>query len=216
MGVSSYRAFNSSRGEQGGWGARLAVAATVSVAALALARMCTTVAFAHGNAALRDDACAKRAGLYYVHFSAYQPSFNPYEQYCEATGSEGDALVVLDVVGAGADTLPVSIRVLDVTTSGAHPVLELPPQRYRGGIVNFHVALQAGRSYMTAVTLGEPQRSYTVNYTLRVATWWDRVVAGVGQVVGIGTIIVVFLVVGLLYAFYGRQSYEASHWKQQA
>lgn len=154
--------------------------------------------------------------LYYVHFSAYQPNFNPYEQYCEATGAEGDTLVVLDLIGTGADTLPVSVKVLDVTANGEHPVLELPSRRYKGGIVNFHLDLQAGHSYMTAVMLGEPPRSYTINYTLRVATWWDRVVAAVGQGVGIGTLVVVFLIGGLLYAFYGRPSREAPNRKHQA
>lgn len=182
------------------------MAAAVAVAALTLSVAFTAPAFAHGRAALRDDACAKRAGLYYVHFSAYQPNFNPYEQYCETTGAEGDTLVVLDLVGTGADALPVSMKVLDVTTNGERPVLELPPRRYKGGIVNFHFDLQAGHSYMTAVTLGEPPRSYTVSYNLRVATWWDRFVSAVGQFAGIGTYILIVLIAGLLYAFYGRSS----------
>jgi cytochrome oxidase Cu insertion factor (SCO1/SenC/PrrC family) len=202
----SYRVLNPSRYEKRGWGTQSVAAVAGAVAALALSVAFTAPVFAHGSAALRDDACAKRAGLYYVHFSAYQPNFNPYEQYCEATGAEGDALVVLDLIGTGADTLPVSVKVLDVTANGEHPVLELPSRRYRGGIVNFHFDLQAGHSYMTAVTLGEPPRSYTVNYTIRVATWWDRVVSAVGQVAGIGTYILLVLIAGLLYALYGMKS----------
>ncbi len=177
----------------------------VWAAAFALFFAWTLAAFAHGNVALRDDACAKRAGLYYVHFSAYQPHFNPYEQYCETTGAEGDTLVVLDLIGRGAGALPVSVRVLD-TSSGGQPVLELSPRKYRKGIVNFHLNLQASHSYVTAVTLGEPPHSYTLTYHLRVATWWDRLVSAVGEFVGIGTLILIVLIAGLLYAFYGRAS----------
>ena len=40
------------------------------------------IADAHGNVTMEEDICARRIGGNIVHFSAYQPQFEPKAQYC--------------------------------------------------------------------------------------------------------------------------------------
>lgn len=67
---------------------------------------------AHGAVTLEDDICVRRVGGNMVHFSAYQPQFEPKAQYCTEIPEGGDTFLVVDLVDPGLRKLPVGVRIV--------------------------------------------------------------------------------------------------------
>ena len=65
----------------------------VAAAALALAAaLYSGAAAAHGKVAMEEDTCMRRLGdNSMVHLSAYQPQYEPGDQYCTEITKEGKA-----------------------------------------------------------------------------------------------------------------------------
>jgi hypothetical protein len=70
------------------------------------------VADAHGNVTMEEDICVRRIGGNMVHFSAYQPQFEPKAQYCTEIPEVGDTFLVVDLVDPGLRTMPVGVRIV--------------------------------------------------------------------------------------------------------
>lgn len=70
------------------------------------------IADAHGNVTMEEDICARRIGGNIVHFSAYQPQFEPKAQYCTEIPGVGDTFLVVDLVDPGLRTMPVGVRIV--------------------------------------------------------------------------------------------------------
>jgi len=70
------------------------------------------LAWAHGAVSLEDDICMRRMGGNMVHFSAYQPQFEPKAQYCTEIPDVGDTFLVVDLVDPSLRTMPVSVRII--------------------------------------------------------------------------------------------------------
>lgn len=70
------------------------------------------IADAHGNVTMEEDICARRIGGNMVHFSAYQPQFEPKAQYCTEIPGVGDTFLVVDLVDPGLRTMPVGVRIV--------------------------------------------------------------------------------------------------------
>jgi hypothetical protein len=70
------------------------------------------VADAHGNVTMEEDICVRRIGGNMVHFSAYQPQFEPKAQYCTEIPEVGDTFLVVDLVDPGLRTMPVGVRII--------------------------------------------------------------------------------------------------------
>ena len=54
----------------------------------------------------------RRMGGNMVHFSAYQPQFEPKAQYCTEIPEVGDTFLVVDLVDPGLRTMPVGVRII--------------------------------------------------------------------------------------------------------
>jgi hypothetical protein len=67
---------------------------------------------AHGNVSLEDDICVRRVGGNMVHFSAYQPQFEPKAQYCTEIPEGGDTFLVVDLVDHGLRNMPVGVQIV--------------------------------------------------------------------------------------------------------
>lgn len=70
------------------------------------------IADAHGNVTMEEDICVRRIGGNMVHFSAYQPQFEPKAQYCTEIPEVGDTFLVVDLVDPGLRTMPVGVRIV--------------------------------------------------------------------------------------------------------
>jgi hypothetical protein len=71
-----------------------------------------SIAGAHGNVSLEEDICVRRIGGNMVHFSAYQPQFEPKAQYCTEIPDVGETFLVVDLVDPGLRTMPVGVRIV--------------------------------------------------------------------------------------------------------
>ncbi|MBH0178094.1 MAG: hypothetical protein HP491_09560 [Nitrospira sp.] len=87
--------------------------AKATFSGLALAALLSPgIADAHGNVTMEEDICARRIGGNIVHFSAYQPQFEPKAQYCTEIPEVGDTFLVVDLVDPGLRTMPVGVRIV--------------------------------------------------------------------------------------------------------
>jgi hypothetical protein len=127
--------------------------------------------WAHGGGPGLDyDPCARRAGLnYFVHFAAYQPRFNQFEEYCGSLPRGGKTILVFDLLGAELPNIPVSIEI----EGGAHR-LTIPARRYHSGVADVQAELEPG-NYTAFVTIGDPP-TYHLAFPLSVGAWWNRLV----------------------------------------
>jgi hypothetical protein len=84
----------------------------VSGILLLVAVLFPSIAGAHGAVAIEDDICVRRVGGNMVHFSAYQPQFEPKAQYCTEIPEGGDTFLVVDLVDPGLRNVPVGVRIV--------------------------------------------------------------------------------------------------------
>jgi hypothetical protein len=128
--------------------------------------------WAHGGGPGLDyDPCARRAGVdYFVHFAAYQPQFNQFEEYCDSLPRGGQTILVFDLLGSELTNIPVSIEI----EGGAHR-LSIPARLYRSGVVHVQAELEPG-NYTAFVTIGEPPGTYRLAFPFSVGAWWNRLV----------------------------------------
>lgn len=128
------------------------------------------LASAHGGGpGLLYDPCARRAGEdYFVHFAAYQPQFNQFEEYCGSLPRSGKTLLVFDLLGVELPQVPIAIDV--VADGGAHR-LTVPARRYGSGVIDLETDLTPG-NYTAILMIGEPP--VRLAFPISVGAWWKR------------------------------------------
>lgn len=145
-----------------------------------------TPAWSHGGGpSLSYDPCARRAGLYYVHFTAYQPQFNQFEEYCSDIPRAGNTIVVLDLVDKELREVPVGVDIIERAGGKEATILSVPATLYPSGTLRFDVELKPAGNYTAVVTVGEQQRSYRLSFPVSVRVWWSSMttVAGLALLV---------------------------------
>jgi hypothetical protein len=144
------------------------------IAAFALALL-PRQGWAHGGGPGLDyDPCAQWAGLNnYVHFSAYQPEFNRFAEYCASVPQGGRTLLVFDLVGRDLTNAPVALEI--VQEGGARRV-SIPARRYPSGVIDVQTELASG-AYRAMLTIGSVPIVYRVHFDLAVGAWWHPLVA---------------------------------------
>jgi hypothetical protein len=149
---------------------RIGAVVPILVAALLFAVLPPRVALAHGGGPGLDyDPCARYAGLdNYVHFSAYQPQFNRFAEYCGSLPRGGKTLLVFDLLGAELVNAPVAIELVG---EGGARRLAIPPRHYPAGVIDVEADLDPGH-YDALVTIGDAPTVYHVNFDLAVGAWW--------------------------------------------
>jgi hypothetical protein len=133
---------------------------------LAGALVYPSVAGAHGAVALEEDICVRRVGGNMVHFSAYQPQFEPKAQYCTEIPDEGDTFLVVDLVDQGLRNTPVGVRIIRGVDEKAEDqtVADWRPVSHPDGVVRGEAKLDKGL-YKVIITAEGSSPSY---YLLRV------------------------------------------------
>ncbi|MGQ0666255.1 MAG: hypothetical protein ACT4O4_04400 [Nitrospiraceae bacterium] len=125
-----------------------------------------SLAAAHGAVAIEEDICVRRVGGNMVHFSAYQPQFEPKAQYCTEIPDEGDTFLVVDLVDQGLRNTPVGVRIVRGVNEKAEDqtVAYWQPVSHPDGVVRGEAKLDKGL-YKVIITAEGSSPSY---YLLRV------------------------------------------------
>ncbi len=126
-------------------------------------------AMAHGNVTLDEDICVRRLGGNLVHFSAYQPQYEPKAQYCTEIPGVGDTFLVVDLVDQSLRNLPLGVRIVKGQAEGgqeeeAQTVAYWKPVSHPDGVVRGEAKLEKG-FYRLIITAEGLSPSY---YLLRV------------------------------------------------
>ena len=125
-----------------------------------------SLAAAHGAVAIEEDICIRRVGGNMVHFSAYQPQFEPKAQYCTEIPDEGETFLVVDLVDQGLRNTPVGVRIVRGVDEKAEDqtVAYWQPASHPDGVVRGEAKLDKGL-YKVIITAEGSSPSY---YLLRV------------------------------------------------
>ena len=128
-----------------------------------------TSAMAHGNVTIEDDICVRRLGGNMVHFSAYQPQYEPKAQYCTEIPEGGDTFLVVDLVDKSLRNLPLGVRIVKGQGEGGkeeedQTVAYWKPVSHPDGVVRGEAKLEKGL-YKLIITAEGLSPSY---YLLRV------------------------------------------------
>lgn len=126
-------------------------------------------AMAHGNVTLEEDICVRRIGGNMIHFSAYQPQYEPKAQYCTEIPEVGDTFLVVDLVDQSLRNLPLGVRIIRGQGEGGkeeddQTVAYWKPVSHPDGVVRGEANLEKGL-YKLIITAEGLSPSY---YLLRV------------------------------------------------
>ncbi len=67
---------------------------------------------AHGNVSLEDDSCLRGIEGSRVHFSIYQPQYDPDAEYCSEIPKTGQTFWVIDLVDQALRDMPIGIQIV--------------------------------------------------------------------------------------------------------
>ncbi|WP_097067904.1 hypothetical protein [Nitrosovibrio sp. Nv4] len=138
-------------------------------AALALvAALYGGAAAAHGRVAMEEDTCMRRLGdSSMVHLSAYQPQYEPGDQYCTEIPKEGNTFLVVDLVDPALRDIPIGVRVVRGTNEADdETVTYMRPSYHPDGVINGETSLDEGE-YTVFIT-GDSVPPVRYEYPLRV------------------------------------------------
>lgn len=125
----------------------------------------------HGGIGIDEDPCVRRAGLYLIHFAAYQPQVDPTAEYCDEIPQAANAIFVFDLVDRELRQQPAAIRIERALEDGtsSDPLLSIPAQLYPTGVVNTEFRFDGPGEYFAVVSLEDPSR--VIRFPIRVAMW---------------------------------------------
>lgn len=145
---------------------------------------------AHGGIGIERDPCVAKAGLYLVHFAAYQPQVDPSGEYCRSLPSVGNAVLVFDLIDRELRGVPAELRIVaEPEEEGASPttVFFLPAKTHPNGVMSTEATINKAGFYTAIVTFQDTNRS--IRFPIRVGLWsrvlvWSAVVAVLGIALG--------------------------------
>jgi len=141
--------------------------ACTSVLALAAALYCGA-AGAHGKVTMEEDTCMRRLGdNSMVHLSAYQPQYEPGDQYCTEIPKEGETFLVVDLVDQALRDIPVGMRIVRGTSEAEdETVTYVRPSYHPDGVIKGETTLDKG--LYTVFITGDAVPPVHYQYPLRV------------------------------------------------
>jgi hypothetical protein len=183
--------------------------ASIGLAVL-LAASGPSQAWAHGGGGggiTEGDLCSREKGHQLVHFSAYQRVTagaasqlaqlkelkdadlkryvdalkEEFQSYCRDIPSTGKVTLTFDLISDTLRTIPVAVRVVEVTNSGeSGTVLDIPQQVYPSGVVRAEAEFTKAGKYQAIVEEHHADRAPLVGAAEAASHSHDGVVA-VGQ-----------------------------------
>ena len=125
-------------------------------------------AAAHGKVAMEEDSCMRRLGdSSMVHLSAYQPQYEPADQYCTEIPKQGSTHLVVDLVDPALRDIPIGMRVVRGTNETEDETVSyVRPSYHPDGVLRGETILDKG-TYTVFIT-GEAVPPVRYEYPLRV------------------------------------------------
>lgn len=125
-------------------------------------------AAAHGKVAMEEDSCMRRLGdSSMVHLSAYQPQYEPADQYCTEIPKQGSTHLVVDLVDPALRDIPIGMRVVRGTNETEDETVSyVRPSYHPDGVLRGETTLDKG-TYTVFIT-GDSVPPVRYEYPLRV------------------------------------------------
>ncbi len=164
---------------------------------------------AHGNVSLEDDSCLRGIEGSRVHFSTYQPQYDPDAEYCSEIPKTGQTFWVIDLVDQALRDMPVGIQIVkgsgktlsDTVVASFHSI------NHPDGVINGESNLDEGLYTVFITGEGVPPVQY--EYPLRVQI--DSFFSSSRFSYGTGPMIALLLLVFMLFAHKLMKPNRISH-----
>lgn len=143
------------------------IQAGASALALGTVLYCGQAA-AHGRVSMEEDSCMRRLGdSSMVHLSAYQPQYEPSDQYCTEIPKQGNTFLVVDLVDPALRDIPIGMRIVRGTNETEDETVSyVRPSYHPDGVLRGETALDKG-TYTVFIT-GDAVPPVRYEYPLRV------------------------------------------------
>ena len=158
-----------------------------AMALVLVSALCSGGVAAHGKVSLEEDTCVRRLGdNSLVHLSAYQPQFEPADQYCTEIPKQGNTYLVVDLVDPALRDIPIGVRVVRGThETEDETVTYLRPSYHPDGVIKGQTSLDKG--LYTVFITGDSVPPVRYEYSLRVEmiNYAKTFRAAVGPLIGL-------------------------------
>jgi hypothetical protein len=135
------------------------------VVALCLVPASASPAAAHGGSTIDKDPCVQKAGGWSVHFTVYEPQFNPGDEYCVDVPKAGPVIVVFDLVDQELRKTPFELDIVRTTGGERATVHHVTSRVYPTGVINAEATIDSPGRYAAILT---PQGQPPIVFPLRV------------------------------------------------
>jgi hypothetical protein len=136
----------------------------VLVALLLVAASAGPVA-AHGGSTIDRDPCVQKTGAWSVHFTVYEPQFNPGDEYCADVPKAGPLIVVFDLVDQELRKTAFELDIVHTIGGTRESVHHVASKVYPTGVINAEVTIDSPGRYAAILT---PEGRSAVVFPLRV------------------------------------------------
>jgi hypothetical protein len=134
-------------------------------AALCLVAASAGQAYPHGGATIDKDPCVQKMGGWSVHFTVYEPQFNPGDEYCIDVPKAGPVIVVFDLVDQELRKTAFELEIVKTSGEARETVHHVGPKVYPTGVINAEATIASPGRYAAILT---PQGQSPVVFPLRV------------------------------------------------
>ncbi|HEX2520303.1 MAG TPA: hypothetical protein VHK04_12255 [Castellaniella sp.] len=157
-----------------------------ATALILLAALHAGTAGAHGKVSLEEDSCVRRIGESMVHFSAYQPQFEPSAQYCTEIPKGGDTYLVVDLVDEALRGMPIGMRVVRGTSETEDETVSyLRPSYHPDGVIKGETSLDQGLYTVIITAEGLPPLRYQYPLRVQMINYANIFRTAVGPLIGL-------------------------------
>jgi hypothetical protein len=157
-----------------------------AAALLLMVALYTGAAAAHGKVSMEEDSCVRRIGDSIVHFSAYQPQFEPSAQYCTEIPKGGDTYLVVDLVDDALRAMPIGMRVIKGTSEADdETVTYLRPSYHPDGVIKGETSLDQGLYTVIITAEGRPPLRYQYPLRVQMINYTNIFRTAVGPLIGL-------------------------------
>ena len=124
-----------------------------------------TAARAHGGATIDKDPCVQKTGNWSVHFTVYEPEFDPSGEYCADVPKAGPMIVVFDLVDQELRKVPFDLEIVKLNGSSRETIHHVPAKPYPKGVINAQLTIASPGRYAAIVT---PEGKDPILFPMRV------------------------------------------------
>ena len=157
-----------------------------AIALVLIAALHAGAAAAHGKVSLEEDSCVRRIGENMVHFSAYQPQYEPTAQYCTEIPKGGDTYLVVDLVDEALRGMPIGMRVVRGTSETEDETVSyLRPSYHPDGVIRGETNLDQGLYTVIITAEGLPPLRYQYPLRVQMINYGNIFRAAVGPLIGL-------------------------------